>query len=94
MPPLFENLCQVAVPVPLEGPFTYKIPDALVSSVSAGVRVIVPFGARKLTGVVTGFPEALPKGLAAGDLKELEQVLDAEPAVSEELLHLGRWVAD
>ncbi|MEC8747707.1 MAG: hypothetical protein VXX73_05315, partial [Pseudomonadota bacterium] len=39
---------QVAVPVPLRQLFTYTHDNAL----SAGVRVVVPFGPRKLVGVV------------------------------------------
>ncbi len=92
--PLFGRLCQVAVPAPLEGPFTYKIPDALEGRVTPGVRVIVSFGARKLTGLVTDLSRTPPPGLAAAELKEIERVLDAEPALSPELLRLGHWVAD
>ncbi len=92
---MFYKLCQVAVPVPLDGPFTYKVPAALESQVVPGVRVIVPFGARKLTGVVTGFPgQAPPEGWKEDGLKEVERVLDTAPALTEELLRLGRWVAD
>ncbi len=89
------KLCQVAVPVPLDGPFTYRVPESLEPLVTPGVRVIVPFGARKLTGVVTEFPAREPRdGWKRNGLKDLERVLDAAPVLSEELLRLGRWVAD
>ena len=88
-------LCQVAVPVPLEGPFTYKVPEALEPQVVPGVRVIVPFGARKLTGVVTEVPpRASADGRTPAALKPVERVLDASPVLGPELLRLGRWVAD
>ncbi len=92
--PILHKFCQVALPVPLEGPFTYRIPPEMDPLLAPGVRVIVPFGARKLTGVVTGFTEGVPAGLAEGAVKNVERVLDAEPALIEELLKLGRWVAD
>ena len=65
-----------------------------------GVRVIVPLGARKLTGVVTEAPSRVladgrtPERLKPDRLKEVERVLDASPVLSPELLRLGRWVAD
>jgi len=44
---------QVAIPVPLRQLFTYIVPDALHSDdVTPGERVIVPFGPRKVVGVV------------------------------------------
>ena len=78
-----------------------------------GVRVIVPLGTRKLTGVVTETHSRVPadgrtperlkadrrepdrrKPARPDRLKEVEQVLDASPVLSPELLRLGRWVAD
>ncbi len=80
--------CDVSLPVPLDQPFTYELPDTLQHRVKRGCRLLVPFGSRKLTGVVLAThntpPEARPK-LAY-------QLLGEEPAVSEELLALARWV--
>ena len=100
-----SRVCQVAVPVPLEGSFTYRVPASLESQVVPGVRVIVPLGARKLTGVVTEAPQRSladgrtpqrlkPARLKPDQLKEIERVLDSSPVLSPELLRLGRWVAD
>ena len=101
----FSKVCQVAVPVPLEGSFTYRVPATLESQVVPGVRVIVPLGTRKLTGVVTETHSRVPADGRTPDrlkldqlkperLKDVEQVLDASPVLSPELLRLGRWVAD
>lgn len=105
-----SRVCQVAVPVPLEGSFTYRVPASLESQVVPGVRVIVPLGARKLTGVVTEAPQRSladgrtpqrlkpgrlkPDQLKPDQLKDVERVLDSSPVLSPELLRLGRWVAD
>ena len=44
--------CDVSLPVPLDQPFPYELPETLRHRVSAGCRVVVPFGPRRLTGVV------------------------------------------
>ena len=85
------DYCEVALPVPLDKLFTYSVPDS--HAVQPGVRVIVPFGKRELSGVVVrcGPP---PAGLDPKTIKPIKTVLDQEPALSAELLHLGRWLAD
>src|SRR6516165_12713263 len=44
--------CDVSLPVPLDQPFTYALPVTLRHRVQAGSRLVVPFGPRKLTGVI------------------------------------------
>ncbi len=44
--------CDVSLPVPLDQPFTYALPETLRHRVQAGSRMLVPFGPRKLTGVI------------------------------------------
>jgi len=82
------------VPVPLEGTFTYEVPPKLAGLVAPGVRVLVPFGGRKLAGIVTEFPATVSAEQAAVELKQIEQVLDEAPVLNDELLRLGHWVAD
>ena len=43
-------VASVAIPRPVRRLFTYSIPEALAPRCLSGVRVIVPFGRRKLTG--------------------------------------------
>ncbi len=83
--------CDVAVPLPLHETFTYKIPVRLNAQVCAGCRVAVPFGSRKLVGVVTVL---LDTPRVTGPLKEVEALLDAEPVLPASLLALGRWVSE
>ncbi len=83
--------CDVAVPVPLNDTFTYRIPPALAGQVAVGGRVVVPFRQRKLIGVVTALAES-PR--VKGPLKDVHEVLDAEPLVSPALQELARWVAE
>ena len=84
-----DRSVQVAVPLPLFQEFTYRVPDRMETLPAAGTRVLVPFGHRKLVGiVVAGSPP--PADL---ELKELERVLDPDPILSPQLLSLGQWVA-
>lgn len=84
---------QVILPLPLEGPFTYIVPDGLVGSVSAGFRVIVPFGKRHFyTGVVENVSTvAPPPGVK---LKEVAAVLDSSPIVRPTQIRFWRWLAE
>ncbi len=80
--------CDVAVPVPLDATFTYSIPESLAEPCIGG-RVIVPFREKRLCGVVTELHDRNPHFAA----KPVLQVLDATPALTPELMQLGRWIA-
>lgn len=79
--------CDVALPVPLDTHFTYRI-DALHPPPLGG-RVIVPFRNEKLIGVVTRLHDEPPPV----DAKHVERVLDEEAIVSAQLLDLARWIS-
>jgi primosomal protein N' (replication factor Y) len=81
--------CDVSLPVPLDQPFTYSLPDTLRHRVRVGSRLIVPFGTRKLTGVILRCHDD-PPAMAARDALRL---IDSEPVLSAELMALGRWIA-
>ncbi len=82
--------CDVSLPVPVDHPFTYRLPLTLRHRVKAGCRLIVPFGSRKLTGVALACHDEQPEVT----VREALRLLDEEPALDEELLRLGRWVAE
>ncbi len=81
--------CDVSLPVPLDQPFTYSLPDTLRHRVRTGSRLIVPFGTRKLTGVILRCHDD-PPAVATRDALRL---IDSEPVLSAELMALGRWIA-
>ena len=80
--------CDVAVPVPLDATFTYSIP-ANFAEPCIGGRVIVPFREKRLSGIVTDLHDRKPSFTA----KPILQVLDTAPALTPELMQLGRWIA-
>lgn len=84
------TLCEVSLPVPLDQPFTYSLPLTLEHRVKPGARVLVPFGTRKLTGVVVDVHA--PSG-ASGPIKDVLRLFDEQPVLDAELLSLGRWIA-
>ena len=85
------RLVDVAIPVALDRGFTYRVPPELAAP-TPGCRVVVPFGARALIGVVRPVAAApLAKGL-----RDLLELLDppGRPALSPELASLCEWIAD
>ena len=83
-------LVEVAVAVPVDGTFTYALPEALASKAAPGHRVLVPFGRRKLTGYLLGDAAPPPPGT---ELREVAELLDDGPILTPPLLALLRWVA-
>ena len=81
--------CDVSLPVPLDQAFTYSLPETLNHRVKPGTRVLVPFGNRKLTGVVLTVQDDSPEG----PTREVLRLLDEIPVLDAELLALGRWIA-
>ncbi|MGA7301688.1 MAG: primosomal protein N' [Candidatus Sulfotelmatobacter sp.] len=82
------EFCDVALPVPLDMVFTYRVPAAAAPVV--GGRVLVPFGQQRLTGIVVELHDRRP----SLTIKPLLNVLDIAPVLDEQLLRLGRWIAD
>src|SRR4029077_19851530 len=81
--------CDVSVPVPLDQPFTYALPATLNHRVQVGCRVLVPFGTRKLAGVVLEVHDRPPES----GTKEVLRLLDEDPAFDAGLLKLGQWIS-
>jgi primosomal protein N' (replication factor Y) len=86
--PCMSEFCDVALPVPLDTVFTYRIPDGVLPVV--GGRVLVPFRQQRLSGVVTELHDRKPKV----KIKNLFNVLDPAPVLDEGLIRLGRWISD
>lgn len=79
---------RVALDVPLPGPFDYRHHEPI----AAGLRVIVPFGRRKLIGVVVDNP-AEPS-YEPRQIKPIEEVLRDLPPFDEGWLRLARFAAE
>src|SRR6266852_39401 len=84
------SYCDVSLPVPLDQTFTYLLPETMRHRVRTGCRVLVPFGTRKLAGIVLRTHNEPPSAAT----REALRLLDEEPALDDELLKLGRWISD
>ena len=86
---------EVALPVPLQKLFTYRIPPGLADLMRPGARVLVPFGKQTLTGYVANFRTGLDpqSDLTEDEVKDIVELQDAEPLVTDEILGLTKWAA-
>ncbi|MEO7143867.1 MAG: primosomal protein N' [Bryobacteraceae bacterium] len=84
-----HSYANVSLPVPLERLFTYLLPETLRHRVRPGCRLLVPFGARRLNGVVLQVHDDAPEC----GVREALRLLDEEPVLDAHLLALGQWIA-
>ncbi|MGH7543667.1 MAG: DEAD/DEAH box helicase, partial [Gemmatimonadota bacterium] len=83
------GLVEVALPLPIDRGFTYRLSEAnRVPSV--GARVVVGFGRRRMVGFVVGSGAEPPPGVR---LRPVLEVLDAEPVLSGTEWRLALWMA-
>jgi primosomal protein N' (replication factor Y) len=68
--------------------FTYRVPAEATPVI--GGRVLVPFRQRRMTGIVVELHDRKP----SVKTKPILSVLDVSPVLDEQLLRLGRWIAD
>jgi len=94
VPDLTAGRVSVAVPGPLRRLWSYSVPGPLRDACRPGTRVLVPFGGRRVTGVVVGVEPVSHDEPEAFALKPVERVLDTAPALDAGLLELTRWAAD
>ncbi len=93
MTPKTPRYARIHLPVPITTPFTYAIPAGMETSAVVGVRALVPFGRRMLTGFVTGLSEG-PGDVPLSKMKNIAEIIDDEPVFDTHMLELARWVAD
>jgi primosomal protein N' (replication factor Y) len=84
------SYADIILPVPLQGYFTYAVPEG--ATVQVGMRVLVSFGrSKKYVGLIARLHDTQPQGYA---VKTIEQVLDATPVVTQQQLAHWQWMAD
>lgn len=88
-------VAKIIVDVPLmqtDQPYSYKVPEEFVDMLEVGMRVHVPFGKgdRLIQGIVLGFGQETDAEVANEELKEIVEVLDFSPVLTEEQL----WLAE
>ena len=85
------HFVDVILPLPLEGFFTYAIPDEFVGKVQVGMRVVVPLGRSKTyLAVVSEIHDRKPNF----DCKSISGLTDSQPMLLNGQLKLWKWIAD
>jgi len=88
-----DGILRLAVDVPLRRLFDYRPPPGVApSSLSPGMRLWVPFGRRRVVGILVETRDS--SDVPAAKLRAAIAVIDAEPILDPPLLELLRWSAD
>lgn len=83
---------EVLLPVPIQGTFTYNIPESMLNSIRIGQRVIVPFGKKKFyTGIIESITPIAPDGY---EVKDISFLIDDMPIVRHPQLKFWQWLSD
>lgn len=81
----------VILPLPLDGTFTYSVPEGMEEKVVAGMRVLVPLGkSKKYIAMVADVHSEKPDF----NCKPIEAVLDSYPSLLPQQYRLWQWISD
>ena len=82
------------MPLPLEGTFTYSVPQDLEDKIKVGMRVVVPCGQKKTyTALCVEVTDKKPN-IGVKNIKCIYSVLDDMPMLLPQQLKLWQWMAD
>src|SRR5436305_2766045 len=87
-PGIPPRYAEVVLPVPIPRTYTYLIPAELAPRIVPGSRVVVPVRRRQVVGLVLAVDVPAP----AVPARPIATAADVEPALSGELIELGRWI--
>jgi primosomal protein N' (replication factor Y) len=90
LPPSMAEFCDVALPLPLDIVFTYRVPDGVFPR--TGSRVLVPFRRQRLVGIVTEIHDRVPPVTPKNVLESFDET--GAPALTADLLRLGKWISE
>ena len=91
-PEMSPEFVEVAIPVPVDRTFTYRVPESIIARrlPLIGERVRVPFGGRILTGYIVAGAGSPPDRKVV----DILSVLDDGVVVPRDVLRLTKWMAD
>ena len=82
----------VILPLPLDGFFTYAVPQSMEGTVAIGMRVLVPFGRSKTyLAIIARLHQQKPEGY---EVKAILQQIDDSPILLPQQLKLWQWISD
>jgi primosomal protein N' (replication factor Y) (superfamily II helicase) len=83
------RFARVVIPKPVRDALTYRVPETLYDQIVVGMRVLIPLGKRKVTGVVLELMQESP----ITGTREILAALDERPILDRKLLELSQWIA-
>ncbi|MBU2505201.1 MAG: primosomal protein N' [Bacteroidetes bacterium] len=82
---------KIVFPLPFRNAFTYSIPPEFESSAKVGVRAVVPFGKRILTGYII---DICSKAETDHSIKNIKDILDDKPIFDKDSLKFYEWISE
>ncbi|MFI5237190.1 MAG: primosomal protein N' [Ignavibacteriales bacterium] len=82
---------EIVFPLPFRKAFTYLVPKELESQAKIGVRAVVPFGKRTLTGFIINKPQSVS---LKEKIKLITDIIDELPIVDKDRFKFYEWLAD
>ena len=82
---------EIVFPLPFRNSFTYSVPKEFEKDVSVGIRAVVPFGKRTLTGFIINISN---KSEVKEEIKPLYDILDDKPIFTDSSLKFYKWISD
>lgn len=80
----------VAIALPVPKAYTYGVPEHFQNACFPGVRVLIPFGKKRVTGYILSGQETCGEFTA----KNILDVLDDHPLFPESEISFFRWIAE
>jgi primosomal protein N' (replication factor Y) len=87
-----SKFVDVAVPVGVRKTFAYSVPRKFRDRIAAGMRVLVPFGRKTLTGYIVGTLKAAQ--VSGIKLRPIHELLESKPSITPSLVKTALWVAE
>ncbi len=81
----------VVFPLPFRNSFTYSVPEDFLDLAGIGVRVVVPFGKRVLTGFIV---EVIKEVDTEVTIKPIIDIIDELPVFDENSLKFYKWISE
>ncbi len=79
----------VAVALPMDNTYVYKVPEHLKHAARTGMRVLVPFGRRRVTGYIIGFR----KDSGGYQARLILDLPDAVPLFHPGMIPFFKWIS-
>jgi len=81
---------EIALNLPIDKTFHYRIPSAFAEDIKVGKRAWVPFGKRRMVGYIVRLTDKTP----AFRVKDIEKIIDETPILSPGLMEFTKWISD